>query len=120
MLCDEKHGLAAPIRTRCGIYVCSAVSAADAVSAESAPIIYAAIVDDDMDGDGVITVKIARLAKKAGYTERLIGHVIGLLIDADLPEPEPDRTGRANIFRLMTRIIPLKRNAITKSPQNGG
>lgn len=87
---------------------------------KSAAIIYAAIVVDDMDGDGVIAVKIARLAKKTGYTERLIGHVIGLLIDADLPEPEPDRKGRANIYRLMTRIIPLKRNAIAKSPQNGG
>ena len=86
---------------------------------KSAAIVYAAIVDDDMDGDGVITVKKSRLARKTGYSERQVSSALNILIDADLLEPEPDRTGRANIYRLTERIIPPKRSQSTSFSRSG-
>ena len=74
----------------------------------SAAIVYAAIVDDDDDRDGVIRVRQSRLARRTGYSRQQVQRAIRILIDADLLEPEPDRTGRANIYRLTCSILPKK------------
>lgn len=74
----------------------------------SAAIVYAAIADEDSDDDGEIRLKHAKIMQKTGYSRRQVLYAIDALIAADLLEPEPDRTGRANIYRLTTRLLPPK------------
>ena len=74
----------------------------------SAAIVYAAIADEDDDDDGAVIVKHRKLMQKTGYSRRQVLYAIDALIAADLLEPEPDRTGRANIYRLTTRLLPPK------------
>lgn len=76
----------------------------------SAAIVYAAIADDDLDGDGVIVVRQTRIVQRTGISRQQVNKAIAILIAADLLEPEPDRTGRANVYRLTTRILPPKKH----------
>ena len=70
----------------------------------SAALVYAAIADEDIDGDGVVRIQHKLIAVKTGYKPTQIKKAIKELIAAELLEPE--RTGRANIYRLTVRLLP--------------
>lgn len=73
----------------------------------AAAIVYA-VIARDADEDGVLRIAHKRITQMTGYSDRQIRYAIKALIEADLIEPEPERTGRANIYRLTTRLIPYK------------
>ena len=72
----------------------------------SAALVYAAIADEDIDGDGVVRIQHKLISVKTGYKPTQIKKAIKELIAAELLEPEPERTGRANIYRLTVRLLP--------------
>lgn len=72
----------------------------------SAALVYAAIADEDIDGDGVVRIQHKLIAVKTGYKPTQIKKAIKELTAAELLEPEPERTGRANIYRLTVRLLP--------------
>lgn len=73
----------------------------------AAAIVYA-VIARDADEDGVLRIAHKRITQMTGYSDRQIRYAIKALIEADLIEPEPERTGRTNIYRLTTRLIPYK------------
>lgn len=73
----------------------------------AAAIVYA-VIARDADEEGVLRISHRRISEMTGYSDRQIIRAINALIEADLLEPEPERTGRANIYRLTVRLIPYK------------
>lgn len=73
----------------------------------AAAIVYA-VIARDADEEGVLRISQKRIGQMTGYSRMQISRAINALIEADLIEPEPERTGRANIYRLTTRLIPYK------------
>lgn len=73
----------------------------------AAAIVYA-VIARDADEDGVLRISHKHITQQTGYSRRQIINALNALIEADLIEPEPERTGRGNIYRLTIRLIPYK------------
>ena len=87
---------------------------------KSAAIVYAAIAAEDDDADDVVCVKQSKIVKITGYSRRQVISAIESLIREDLLEPEPDRTGRSNIYRLTHRITPRRKQKKQKPDEPEG
>lgn len=72
----------------------------------SAAIVYAAIADYDIDGDQIAEIQQGDIMRITGLSRRTVVNAVKELIALDLIEPEPERTGRGNVYHITVRLLP--------------
>ncbi len=72
----------------------------------SAALVYAAIADDDVDGDNISKIGHGEIIRKTGLSRRKVIDAVKELVKLHLIEPEPVRTGRGNVYRITIRLLP--------------
>ena len=90
------------------------------VVSTSAALVYSAIVNEDIDCDNVVLMKQSKISQITGITDRQVRRAISELITYDLIEPEPERTGKGNIYRITVRLLgttPEKRRDAARRAQ---
>ena len=72
----------------------------------SAAIVYAVLADYDIDGDNIAEMQQADIMQITGLSRSTVQRSLDELIALDLIEPEPERTGRGNVYHITVRLLP--------------